>query len=266
MPSLDDTIRDVRRTLGDAGVDLPAAPRAPRAKRFEPPLNLAASIDHTLLKPDATRDAVLALCDEALEHGFASVCVNPTWVPLCAKRLRGRIAVCTVIGFPLGANTSAVKAEEARRAVEDGATEVDMVLAVGSLRTALPERRGADVDATLLRAIHRDVRGVVRAASGRGRGDAAITKVILETCLLGRRQKIAASLLSAAAGAHFVKTSTGFSSGGATTSDVSLMRRVVGPGIGVKASGGIRDRKGALAMLRAGANRLGCSASIAICS
>lgn len=263
MPTLDDTIRAVRAALRDAGLDLPAAPRA--AARSSLPDDLAGTIDHTLLKPQATRDDVLALCDEAREHGFASVCVNPAWVPLCAKRLRAEVAVCTVIGFPLGASSSAVKAEEARRAVEDGASEVDMVLAVGALRTAVPDR-GTEVDAETLRAVQRDVRGVVRAASGRGRGDAAITKVILETCLLTRRQKIAASLLSVSAGAHFVKTSTGFSTGGATAADVSLMRRVVGPSVGVKASGGIRDRKTARAMLRAGASRLGCSAGVAICA
>ncbi len=265
MVTTSDAIRDVRRDLSAAGVDLPSAPRAAKAATGTP-VNLAAYIDHTLLKPDATAMAVETLCDQALEHGFASVCVNPTWVSLCAKRLAGRIAVCTVIGFPLGANLSVVKADEAKRAVGDGATEVDMVLAIGALRSAYPERKGSAVDAKQLRAVHADIRGVVRAASGRGRGDAAITKVILETCLLGKRQKIAASLLSAAAGAHFVKTSTGFSTGGATTADVSLMRAVVGKSIGVKASGGIRDRAGALKMVRAGASRLGCSASIAICS
>lgn len=210
---------------------------------------LSTYLDHTLLKPDATVEEIDTLCGEALEHGFASVCVNGTWVRRCAEILAGSpVLVCTVVGFPLGAMASEVKAYEARRAIEDGACEVDMVLAVGALRS------GDDAF------VRRDIAGVVEVSHRLG----ARVKVILETCLLTDAEIARACELAKAAGADFVKTSTGFSKGGATVDHVALMRRVVGPVIGVKASGGVRDQEGAQAMIAAGATRIGASASIAI--
>jgi len=209
--------------------------------------NLASTIDHTLLKPDATPDQIRCLCAEARAHGFASVCINPVYVPLAASELAGcDVAVCTVIGFPLGAGRSAVKAFETATAVREGAGEVDMVLALGALRAG-------EMDV-----VRRDVDAVVDAATGR------LVKVILETCLLDDATIVAACRLCVAAGAGFVKTSTGFSTGGATTAHVRLMRQTVGDACGVKASGGIRSRADALAMLEAGATRLGTSAGLAI--
>lgn len=210
---------------------------------------LASYIDHTLLKADATEAQITRLCEEAREHRFASVCVNPRWVPLCARMLAGSgVNVCTVIGFPLGASSSAVKAAEARQAVEDGAGELDMVISVGDLKAGNDEY------------VREDIRGVVKAAAGK------TVKVIIEACLLTDEEKTCACKLAMAAGADFVKTSTGFSTGGATVHDVELMRAAVGPNFGVKAAGGIRTRQDALAMIVAGANRIGASAGIAICS
>src|SRR5512136_2314984 len=187
--------------------------------------NLAKTIDHTLLKPDATPEQIAQLCFEARKYNFASVCVNPTWVKLCAKLLEGSpVKVCTVIGFPLGATASEVKAFEAGNAIDQGATEIDMVINIGALK------------ARELEFVSQDIRGVVNAAHSRG----IIVKVILETVLLTDEEKTIACLLSKEAGADFVKTSTGFAGGGATTHDVDLMRRVVGPDMGVKASGGVR--------------------------
>ncbi|MEX1024994.1 MAG: deoxyribose-phosphate aldolase [Planctomycetota bacterium] len=211
--------------------------------------NVAGYLDHTLLKPDATLAEVDTLCAEALEHSFASVCVNPTHVRRCAEILTGSpVAVCTVVGFPLGATTSEAKAYEARQAVESGACEIDMVLNVGLLKS------GADA------AVERDIRGVVEASHRLG----AKVKVILETCLLTDPEKVRACELAKRAGADFVKTSTGFSTGGATASDVALMRRTVGPAMGVKASGGVRSPDDLRTMVEAGATRIGASASVAI--
>ena len=208
---------------------------------------LAACIDHTLLKPTATDDQIRALCAEAAAAGFASACVNPCHVPLAAAGLVGSpVKVCAVVGFPLGANASHIKAAEAALAVEQGAAEVDMVLNVGFLKSG----RMADVES--------DIRAVVAAAAG------ATVKVILETCFLSDAEKRSACALAVAAGAHFVKTSTGFGSGGATVADVRLLRAAVGPGIGVKASGGIRTLADALAMLDAGASRIGASSGLQI--
>ncbi|MEZ0230601.1 MAG: deoxyribose-phosphate aldolase [Planctomycetota bacterium] len=208
---------------------------------------IAAAIDHTLLKPEATKDEVTYLCAEAAKYVFASVCVNPFWVPLCAKLLKGHpVAVCTVVGFPLGANRSDTKAEEARRAIAEGATEIDMVLNVGALKSGM-----IDV-------VEQDIRAVREATRG------VILKVILETALLNDEQKIAACEASKRADADFVKTSTGFSTGGATAADVALMRRVVGDEMGVKASGGVRTKKDATLMMNAGATRIGASASVKI--
>ncbi|HYM80656.1 MAG TPA: deoxyribose-phosphate aldolase [Candidatus Limnocylindria bacterium] len=208
----------------------------------------ASLIDHTLLRPDATREEVEQLCREALQYSFASVCVNPNWVPLCAQMLRGSpVRVCTVVGFPLGAHLPDVKAYEARRAVEQGAGEIDMVINIGALKSR---------DYAL---VEQDIRGVVQAV-----GRDTVVKVILETALLTRDEKVMGSSLAKAAGADFVKTSTGFASGGATVEDVRLMRETVGPDIGVKASGGIRTPEDARAMVEAGASRIGASASVKI--
>lgn len=214
-----------------------------------PAQGLAAYIDHTLLRPEATAAQIDRLCDEALEHAFASVCVNPTWVARCARRLAGStVAVCTVAGFPLGANTSVVKATEARTAVEHGATEIDMVINVGALRSGMPDVVLEEVS-------------LVRGAAHEG---GAITKVILETVLLTDDEKVIAGALAAEAGAEFVKTSTGFAGSGATVPDVVLLRAAVGPRLGVKASGGVRTAADARAMIEAGATRIGASAGVSI--
>ena len=212
---------------------------------------LAKMIDHTALKAETHPDDIHALCDEALQFGFASVCVNPCYVPDVAERLDGSgVVVCTVIGFPLGANRSSIKAREAELAVADGASEVDMVLNVGMLKSAQYEF------------VESDIRAVVSASiSGRR---TAITKVILETALLTDEEKVIACALARRAGANFVKTSTGFSRSGATASDVALMRRAVGSTMGVKASGGIRSTEDAMTMIAHGADRIGASASVSI--
>jgi deoxyribose-phosphate aldolase len=209
---------------------------------------LARMIDHTLLKPEATADQVRKLCAEARGYNFMSVCVNPTWVALAAEALKGsQVKVCTVIGFPLGATTSEVKAFETAETIRQGATEVDMVVNVGALKSGQHDKVLADIQA------------VVNAARGK-----ALTKVIIETSLLTDAEKVKACELSKQAGADFVKTSTGFSTGGATVEDIALMRRTVGPEMGVKASGGIRDYDASIAMVTAGATRIGASASINI--
>ncbi len=209
---------------------------------------MAQLIDHTLLKPDATEDQIRKLCEEAKEYSFASVCINPGWVALCARLLSGTpVKVCTVIGFPLGATTPTSKAIETRDAVANGATEIDMVINVGALKSSDDEL------------VRRDIEGVVAAAH-----DRAIVKVILETALLSKEEIVKASLLAKMAGADFVKTSTGFGGGGATVEDIALMRETVGSEMGIKASGGIKDRETAEAMVAAGATRIGASASVAI--
>ena len=211
--------------------------------------SLARMIDHTLLKPDATQEQIAQLCFEARKHDFASVCVNPTWVELCANLLAGsQVKVCTVIGFPLGATSPEVKAFETQVAIDHGATEIDMVINIGALKAR-------DLDL-----VARDIRGVVQTSHAGG----AIVKVIIEAILLTDEEKTIACLLSKEAGADFVKTSTGFASGGATVSDVALMRRVVGPEMGVKAAGGVRTYEDAENMIRAGATRIGASAGVKI--
>jgi deoxyribose-phosphate aldolase len=211
--------------------------------------SIAALIDHTLLKPEATAADIRKLCGEARRYGFASVCVNPYWVPLAAGELAGsNVKVCTVTGFPLGASATDAKSFETGLAMSQGAQEIDMVLNVGALR-------GGDHDA-----VRDDIAAVVDTAHLGG----AIVKVILETALLTEEQKIAACLLAKEAGADFVKTSTGFSTHGATVEDVALMRRAVGPDMGVKAAGGIRTLDDFKRMVAAGATRVGASASIAI--
>lgn len=209
---------------------------------------LAKMIDHTLLKPDATYSQVEKLCKEAQEYHFVSVCVNPAYVKPAAELLnKSDVKVCTVIGFPLGANTPMTKEVEAREAIANGATEVDMVINIGALKSG-------DYDL-----VSRDIKAVVDAAAGQ-----ALTKVILETCLLNEEEKVKACLLAKNAGADFVKTSTGFGKGGATVEDVELMRKTVGAEMGVKASGGVRDRGTAERMVKAGANRLGTSSGVSI--
>jgi len=206
-------------------------------------------IDHTLLKPEATREDIITLCNEAKTHGFASVCVNPQYVKLCATMLRNTdVKVCTVVGFPLGANTTRVKVYETQVACEDGAPEIDMVINIGELKS-----KNYDL-------VEADIAGVVAAADSAN----AIVKVILETCLLTDEEKVIASVLSKNAGAHFVKTSTGFSKGGATLEDVAFMRKAVGDSLGVKASGGVRDYATAKKMIEYGATRIGASASVKI--
>ncbi len=210
--------------------------------------NIAKKIDHTLLKADATKDQIMKLCKEAREYSFYSVCVNPTWVKEAANQLEGSdVEVCTVIGFPLGATTTETKVFEAKNAIENGAAELDMVINIGQLKAQ-------DHDA-----VEEDIQAVVRAAAGK-----ALVKVIIETSLLTDEEKVRACELCVKAGADYVKTSTGFSSGGATVEDVKLMRETVGPDTGVKASGGVRDKKDALAMIEAGASRIGASSGIKI--
>jgi deoxyribose-phosphate aldolase len=210
---------------------------------------MARYIDHTLLKAEATAGEIDQLCDEAMQYQFASVCINPTWVKRASERLRGSsVPVCTVIGFPLGANTTEIKAMEARRALRDGAREVDMVLNIGALKSG-------DHDLVL-----KDIEKVVDAAHEVG----ALCKVILETALLTDEEKVVASALAKKARADFVKTSTGFGPGGATVYDVALMRETVGPEMGVKASGGVRTTGDAEDMIAAGATRIGASAGIEI--
>jgi deoxyribose-phosphate aldolase len=210
---------------------------------------VAKYIDHTLLKPEATREEIELLCLEARNFNFASVCVNPTWVRECAFALHGSpVKVCTVIGFPLGASVADVKAYETRRAIFDGATEIDMVANIGALKSG--------DDAT----VKRDIQAVVAAAHE----GCAIVKVIIETALLTDEEKVRACLQAKEAGADFVKTSTGFSKGGATVADIELMRRTVGSEVGVKAAGGVRDLASAREMIAAGATRIGASAGVKI--
>lgn len=211
--------------------------------------DLARMIDHTSLKPEVTEREIEVLCKEALEYNFASVCVNPSMVAKAASFLKDSdVKVCTVIGFPLGATTTEVKAFETEDVIKKGATEVDMVINVGKLKEGNLEY------------VKNDIEAVVNAAKGK-----ALTKVIIETCLLTDEEKVTACRLSKEAGADFVKTSTGFSTGGATASDIKLMRETVGPDLGVKASGGVRSLEDAITMIENGATRIGASASIAIC-
>jgi deoxyribose-phosphate aldolase len=234
----------MRSLLADGGVRFGLTGAESEAAR-----EVARFIDHTLLKPDASRNEILKVCEEGVRYGFASVCINPIWVREAACALRGSgVKVCTVIGFPLGANSPDTKAYEARRSIFDGATELDMVINVGALKSG-------DHDL-----VSRDIRGVVEVAHDVG----YICKVIIETALLTDEEKVSACLIAKEAGADFVKTSTGFSKGGATAADVALMRRAVGGQMGVKASGGVRDLKQAQEMIRAGATRIGASVGVQI--
>ncbi|SFT28073.1 deoxyribose-phosphate aldolase [Paenibacillus sp. BC26] len=211
---------------------------------------LAAYFDHTLLKPEATATQIAKLCEEAKQYKFATVCVNPYWVSEAAKQLAGSgVGITTVVGFPLGASSSLVKIAETKDAIENGATEIDMVLNVGALKSGRLEE------------VENDVRGVVEACKGR-----AASKVILEVGLLTDEEKVTASEICKRAGAGFVKTSTGFGPGGATVEDIALMRQTVGPEMGVKASGGVRDLAAVRNLIAAGATRIGASASVTIVS
>jgi deoxyribose-phosphate aldolase len=213
------------------------------------PAGVASMIDHTLLKPDATRHDIEELCREAAKFNFATVCVNPTWVALAAERLASTaVKVCSVVGFPLGATTPDVKEYETRRAIFDGAREIDMVINVGSLKSGD------------LRRVERDIEAVTAVCRDAG----ALSKVIIEAALLTDDEKVTACTIAKAAAADYVKTSTGFGPGGATVADVALMRRIVGPDMGVKAAGGVRDLEGLKAMVAAGASRVGASAGVKI--
>jgi deoxyribose-phosphate aldolase len=214
-----------------------------------PNFAFAKFIDHTLLKPEASREEIIKLCNEARAHHFASVCVNPHFVKLCAALLRGSdVKVCTVVGFPLGASSTRVKAYETQIACEEGAAEIDMVINIGELKS-----KNYDV-------VESDIAAVALAAASAN----AVLKVILETCLLLDEEKVIASVLAKNAGAHFVKTSTGFSKSGATVEDIALMRKAVGETMGVKASGGVKDYETAKKMIAYGATRIGASASVKI--
>jgi deoxyribose-phosphate aldolase len=241
---LDDCCPDRLRGVLDAG-----ATRVGVYAGGGAPADVATMIDHTLLKPDATRAQIEELCREASQFGFATVCVNPAWVALAARRLAGsRAGVCSVVGFPLGATTADVKGYETRRAIYDGAREIDMVVNVGALKSGD------------LRVVERDIEAV----TGPCRDCGVLSKVIIEAALLTEEEKVTACTLAKAAGADFVKTSTGFGPGGATAADVALMRRVVGTAMGVKAAGGVRDLAGLREMVAAGATRVGASAGVRI--
>jgi len=221
---------------------------APAEFRGLRPAEVAPYIDHTLLKPEATREQVDKLCAEAVEYGFYSVCVNTTWTAYCARKLRGKgVKVCTVVGFPLGAMDSRAKSFETRSAVENGADEIDMVMNVGALKSGD------------LKTVEEDIRWVLRACRQN-----TILKVIIENALLTDEEKVLACQIAKRAGAHYVKTSTGFASSGATVEDIALMRRTVGLEMGVKAAGGVRSYEDAVAMIQAGASRIGASSSVAI--
>ena len=241
---VDDCCPDRLRGVIDAG-----ASRVGLLASGGAPAGVASMIDHTLLKPDATRANIEDLCREAAQFKFATVCVNPTWVALASRLLAGSgVGVCSVVGFPLGATTADVKGYETQRAIFDGAREIDMVINVGALKSGD------------LRAVERDLEAVTSPCRSCG----ALSKVIIEAALLTDDEKITACTLAKAAGADYVKTSTGFASGGATAADVALMRRVVGAEMGVKAAGGVRDFEGMKAMIAAGATRVGASAGVKI--
>ncbi|MBT2598283.1 MULTISPECIES: deoxyribose-phosphate aldolase [Oceanobacillus] len=213
-------------------------------------MDLAKYIDHTQLKPETTKESIVKIVEEAKQHEFASVCVNPHWVSYCHNELKDTpVKVCTVIGFPLGATSTETKIFETKQAITDGATEVDMVINVGELKSNNDEF------------VEKDIRAVVEAAKGK-----ALTKVIIETSLLTEDEKVRACKLAKNAEADYVKTSTGFSGGGATVEDIRLMRETVGPEMGVKASGGVRDLEQTKAMIEAGATRIGASSGVAIIS
>lgn len=240
---------DIQKLIEEVTQEVAEAPRTPEpmADSFAP-ADMPKYIDHTYLKPQASLEDIRRICDEAKKFKTASVCVNPSYIEFVAQQLAGTdVTPCCVVAFPLGACTPEVKAFEAFDAVQHGAREVDMVINIGAVKSGN------------WKLVKRDIEAVVNAVKGRAK-----VKVIIETCLLTDEEKVKACEAAKAAGAHFVKTSTGFSTGGATTHDIALMRKTVGPEMGVKASGGIRDYATAMAMIEAGANRIGASAGIAI--
>ena len=240
----------IKKVTEEVCAQLNGKPQTSAAANEYAPASLAKYIDHTLLKPEASEEDVRKVCDEAKKYNFASVCVNPNHIKFVAEQLSGSgVAPCVVIGFPLGATTPEVKAEETQAVLLLGAKEVDMVVNIGAIKS----------DNWQL--VKRDIEAVVAAAKGRG-----LVKVIIETCLLTDEEKVKVCAIAKMAGADFVKTSTGFSKGGATKEDVALMRQTVGPHMGVKASGGVRDYETAVAMIKAGATRLGTSSGAAIVS
>ena len=241
------SVKEAREISRAAVTDTPEVSTATEGTALTP-ASIAKYIDHTLLKPDATLDEIDKLCDEAIQYGFYSVCVNSCWVEHCAKRLRGtEVKVTSVVGFPLGAMDSRSKSFETRNAVENGADEIDMVMNIGMLKSGN------------LKLVEEDIRWVLRACR-----PTTVLKVILENALLTDSEKVIACQIVKKAGSHYVKTSTGFSKSGATVADVALMRRTVGPKMGVKAAGGISNFETARAMIEAGATRIGASSSVAI--
>ena len=256
---MQDQIKQARQLLENSGIivpdQLPDDPiwqevKLQAAKTGKIPASksvMAGFIDHTILKPEAKSADIEKLCAEARQYGFYSVCINPGWVPLAVRSLKGStVKVCTVCGFPLGANSSEIKSNEASLAIEQGAAEVDMVVNIGVLKSGD------------YKAVYQDIAAVVKASSG------ALVKVIIETCLLTDEEKTLACLIAKSAGAHYVKTSTGFSTGGAADADIGLMRLTVGPQMGVKASGGVRSLEEASQMIMAGASRIGTSSGVKI--
>jgi deoxyribose-phosphate aldolase len=248
MMDIDSIVKEVTEEVCSRATE--AGGKADAAQGSPDPSSLAKYIDHTILNADASITDLKKICDEAKRYNFASVCVNSCYIKFVAEHLYGSgVKPCCVVGFPLGAMSSGAKADETTRAVSDGAKEIDMVASIGAIKSAD------------WKTVYEDIKGVVAAARGR-----AIVKVIIETCLLTDEEKVKACTVSKLAGACFVKTSTGFSTGGATPGDVRLMRRTVGPDMGVKASGGVRTYEDAIKMIDAGATRLGTSSGIAIVS
>jgi deoxyribose-phosphate aldolase len=245
-----EVISKLKKSSSSGNVSFDSFTNSSSGNEIKTPADVARYIDHTLLKPDATEDQVKKICEEAVKYGFYSVCVNSSWVEYCAKKLRGtKVKVCAVVGFPLGAMDSRTKAYETRNAIENGADEIDMVINVGALKNGD------------LKTVEADLRAVLIACRS-----TTITKAIIEACLLTDEEKVIASQLVKKVGYNFVKTSTGFSTTGATAHDVALIRRTVGPKIGIKAAGGIHNFEEALLMIKSGATRLGCSSSVKIVS
>jgi len=245
---IDKITKEVMSRLNEKTIVQDSAKKESNPKSFLSPIELAGYIDHTLLKPESTKAQFDKLCEEALKYKFFSVCVNSSWVPYVTKKLRGTgIKICAVVGFPLGAMDSRSKAFEARNAIDAGANELDMVINVGALKSKD------------YKFVEEDIRAIKRVCRSN-----TILKVIIETSLLTDDEKVIACEISKKADADFVKTSTGFMGGGATVADIMLMRRIVGPKIGVKASGGVKDYNQAVALIQAGANRIGCGSSVAV--
>lgn len=245
------TMEVLEKLQGQSSAEKPGKPgnsTPPSAVEGITPAEIAKYIDHTLLKPEATEEQINTICDEAMEYGFHSVCVNTGWAEHCAKRLRGSdVKLCVVVGFPLGATSSRIKAFETRHAIEDGAAEIDMVINIGALKSGK------------VKLVEEDIRQVLRACRQN-----TVLKVIIETALLSDEEKVLACEIVKKSGAHYVKTSTGFASGGANIRDVALMRRTIGPGMGVKAAGGVKSFADAVAMIKAGATRIGTSGGVNI--